>query len=678
MNVRQLMILGLTCAMTSSLMADPKPRVLLLGDSISIGYTKPVQQKLADEAIVIRPMRGERAENCSGTTYGVDQIERWLQLGNGKWDVIHFNFGLHDLKRVDPDTAAASTDPTHPRQAEPEVYEKHLRSIVKQLKTSGSKLIFATTTPVPEGDLNPHRDVNDVARYNAIAQKIMEEEGVAINDLYSFALPRLKEIQRPANVHFTPAGSAALAERVVTSIREHLAQVNLDADRPNIIFFLSDDQRDDLMGCAGHSILKTPTMDHLATRGTRFTNMFVTTSICAASRATLLTGLYERTHKFTFRTPPIAKEFCETSYPVLLKQAGYKSGFVGKFGVGVPRGMQQEMFDTFVPLNRNPYFKKQPDGTTRHLTDITGDHSIAFLKQQKRGEPFCLSVSFNAPHAEDGDKENHYPWPPSMDGLYDDVTIPPPALSDPAIYESQPEFLQKSFNRVRWFWRWDTPEKWQKNVKGYYRMLSGLDAVMGRVLKELDDLGLADNTVIIFAGDNGYYLGSRGLAGKWSHYEESLRVPLIIADPRVSDQHRNRTDDRIVLNVDIAPTILDLAGVKIPERYQGHSLMPLVRGESPADWREDFFCEHLMEIDERIPKWEGVRGTRYVYAKYFKQEPPYEFLHDLKVDPKQLKNFASDPDYAEVLKEQRARCIELRDQLGGPYSRGKFPIMGDN
>jgi hypothetical protein len=202
-----------------------KPRVLILGDSISIGYTPFVRETLEGEAVVIRPMRNEKqAENCSGTTYGVEHVERWLKLGDGRWDVIHFNFGLHDLKRVDPETGAPSANPEHPRQASPEVYEKQLREIVQKLKGSGAKLIFATTTPVPPGGVRPHRDVEDAGRYNAIARKVMEEHDVAIDDLYGFAAPRLKEIQRPVNVHFTEEGSRLLAEEVVRHIRRAIPQ----------------------------------------------------------------------------------------------------------------------------------------------------------------------------------------------------------------------------------------------------------------------------------------------------------------------------------------------------------------------------------------------------------------------------------------------------------------------
>lgn len=437
-------------------------------------------------------------------------------------------------------------------------------------------------------------------------------------------------------------------------------------DQPNIVFFLADDQRHTAMGCAGHDIVQTPTMDYLAANGVRFRNAFVTTAICAASRASYFTGLVERSHRFTFGTPPIAKAFCEDSYPAVLRRAGYQTFYVGKFGVQVEGDSREKMFDIFKPYNRNPYFKKQEDGTKRHISQLCGDRAIEFLRTRDTDKPFCVSICFNAPHAEDSDKEDHYPPPKVAEKLYMDDIIPPPELSDTAIFESQPEFLRKSMNRDRWFWRWDTPEKYDKNIREYYRMISGIDHVMGRVLAELNELKLSDNTVVIFAGDNGYYAGARGFAGKWSHYEESLRVPMIIMDPRLPETRKKQLVDATVLNIDVTSTIVDLAGAEEPERYQGSSLIPWMKGEEPLEWRRDFFCEHLMD-NKSIPKWEGVRDNRWVYARYFEQEPKFEFLHDLENDPKQLSNFATSDEYAAQLETMRTRCDELRTKFGGEY-----------
>ncbi len=425
--------------------------------------------------------------------------------------------------------------------------------------------------------------------------------------------------------------------------------------RPSLLFLLSDDHRNDFLGCAGHPVLRTPHLDRLSRQGVRFSQAFVTTSICAASRASLFTGLTERTHGYTFGTPPLAPSLAQASYPRLLRQAGYQTGFVGKFGIRAAREDIDAMFDSFVPLGRSPYFKMQEDGSLRHLTEITGDRAIEFLERRDPGRPFCLSVSFNAAHAEDGDKEDHYPWPRAVDGLYEDLEIPPPRLSRPEDFESQPAFLKESLNRDRYFWRWDTPEKYQRNVKAYYRMISGLDHAAGRILAALERLGLREETIVIFTGDNGYYKGSRGFAGKWSHYEESLRVPLILHDPRLPGELSSRVIERMALNIDIPSTLLDYAGVEIPEEWQGRSLRPLAEARPVEDWRSDFFCEHLFD-HPRIPKWEGVRAGRFVYARYFEQDPPFEFLHDLHEDPLQRRNLAEHEDLAGVLMSLRLRC----------------------
>ena len=440
--------------------------------------------------------------------------------------------------------------------------------------------------------------------------------------------------------------------------------------RPNVLFILTDDQRADFMGCADHPILKTPNMDKLAGRGVRFRNMFVTTPICAASRASILTGLYERSHKFTFGTPPIAAEHCSTSFPALLKRAGYRTGLIGKFGVSLAAGQRPPMFDTLIDI-KPPFLKKLDDGSVRHIDQIATDKAIEFMRDKDAKQPFCLSVCFNSPHAEDGKLDNLYPWPKTVDKLYDDVKIPDPPLVDEKYFQAHPEFLRKAMNRIRWYWQFDTPEKYAKNVRAYYRMISGIDHEIGRLIAELERHGIADDTIIVFTSDNGYFLGERGFSGKWVHYEESLRVPLIIVDPRLPKETRGKVVDSLALNVDFAPTIVEWAKLPADKSHQGRSLVALVRGERPP-WRTDFFCEHLF-ANKDIPKWEGVRDERYVYARYFEEK--HEYLHDLREDPRELRNLTNDANYADVLARMRRRCDELRDGYGGPYSPERFPTL---
>jgi acyl-CoA thioesterase-1 len=230
-TVRALVLFSLlltACSGAPEPVADPvspapapvaeKPHVLILGDSISIGYTPVVKELLEGEMVVVRP-----DENCAGTTKGVQKIDEWLALDGGDWDLIWFNFGLHDIKRVNADTGRNSNDPSEPRQAEPDVYERQLREIVQKLAATGAVLVFATTTPVPAGGVRPHRDVADPERYNTIARRVVQAHGVTVHDLYAFALARQQEIQPRVDVHFTQQGSAQLGASVVERMRAELA-----------------------------------------------------------------------------------------------------------------------------------------------------------------------------------------------------------------------------------------------------------------------------------------------------------------------------------------------------------------------------------------------------------------------------------------------------------------------
>ncbi|HUR47325.1 MAG TPA: sulfatase-like hydrolase/transferase, partial [Candidatus Saccharimonadales bacterium] len=216
-----------------------------------------------------------------------------------------------------------------------------------------------------------------------------------------------------------------------------------EATRPlNILFIITDDQRFDQMGNM-NPMLHTPEMDRLAREGVRFENAFVTTPICAASRASMLCGMVERTHRYTFKTPPLAEQFLAASFPKLLKDAGYHTGYVGKFGVTTPTNAIRRLYDEFHET-KHPYWQKQKDGSLRHLTDLEGDFAIQFLEEHLRARntsPFCLTIGFNAPHADDPEPQQYF-WQKEVDDLYRDVKVPPPPCSDPDFYDHLPEFLR--------------------------------------------------------------------------------------------------------------------------------------------------------------------------------------------------------------------------------------------
>ena len=389
--------------------------------------------------------------------------------------------------------------------------------------------------------------------------------------------------------------------------------------------------------------------------------------MCWVSRAVVLTGQWARSHAQPKSIPTVKPEALTTMFPVMLRQAGYRTGHIGKWHMMAPQGFKpEEQYEVYEAVTRNPYFKTMPDGTKKHETDIVCDKGIEFIKSQPKDRPFCLNLWFNAAHAEDNDHRpgiGLYPWPQSVDGMYEDRSIPPARLGDPAIFDAHPQFLKDSINRERWFWGYDTPEKYQTNVRAYYRMISGIDKAISRVLKALEEAGQADNTIIVYSADNGYYLGDRGFQGKWSHYEESLRVPMVMYDPRVPNEKRGRVVEELVLNVDLAPTFLEWAGVEKPKGYEGRSLAGFVNGTPTSDWRKYFFCEHL-DLAPTLT-WEGIRDECYMYARYFDQKPAYEFLHDLKTDRDELKNAAADPAQAEVLTKMRALCDAEMNVRGG-------------
>lgn len=269
-----------------------------------------------------------------------------------------------------------------------------------------------------------------------------------------------------------------------------------------------------------------------------------------------------------------------------------------------------------------------------------------------------LSISFSAPHAHDPSEQQYF-WSPEFDTLYQGITIPDPPMKEDAWFEAQPGYVQNGENRTRWRWRFDTPEKYQRSVKGYYRMLSELDAEIGKIRRTLEETGQAKNTVIILMGDNGYFLGDRQLADKWLMYETSIRVPLILFDPRKPGHKRSKD---FALNIDVPATILDLAGVNTPKSWQGLSL----RSPKLAA-RKEFLTEHLWQTPI-IPPSEAIRTEQWKYFRYI-NDPAHEELYNLKQDPAEEKNLAADPAYQDV----KASLRKKMEKLVSGYS---IPLVG--
>ena len=528
-------------------------------------------------------------------------------------------------------------------------------------------ILAACGVPVPEA--LPGVDLLTAADHGPVFGAAYTHDVIELGDPSRSLLTRwvLRDSHKLL-VHSDPSKPEELYNVVEDPFEEHpledaaigdALRTELDAwypgRRPNLLVVVTDDQRYDQLSCEGHPVLKTPNMDRLAAEGLRFANSFVTTSICAASRASLMTSRWEGSHGYTFGTPAMGEQLADETYFARLHEAGYSTGFVGKWGVRFDPGVMAEHLDTRRSLSP-PYLRARDGEDARHLTDRAADEAIGFIEQQDGDRPFCLTLSFNAPHAEDPNPLQYIP-PRDLAELHADAEVALPPLSESGVFEALPDFLRGSLNRERWGWRFDTREKQVKRTLDYWRMIAGVDRALGRVLDALDEQGLAQDTVVVFTSDNGYFLGERGFAGKWLIYEESVRVPLIIHDPRLPEDQRGRVLESMVLNVDLAPTLLALAGVEAPEAYEGRSLVPLFE-QAPEDWRSDFLYEHRMN-HPAIPKSEGVRGERWVYARYYEQQPAYEQLFDLRSDPLQLTNLAADPAFEQILGTQRERCDEL-------------------
>ena len=414
------------------------------------------------------------------------------------------------------------------------------------------------------------------------------------------------------------------------------------ADRkPNFLFIYADDQRWDAMGVvqreqgerARFPWFKSPNMDRLASEGVRFRNAFVTLSLCAPSRAAYLTGRYNHlngvANNHTF--------FPENSvtHATLLRAAGYKTAYIGKWHMGGQTG-QRPGFDysaSFVGQGRYHDCPVEINGvstpTKGWIDDVSVGYAIEFMKQN-RAAPFSMVVGFKTPHGPRGGEN----LPDRLRDLYTGETSRPvPNLASRAIYRTAAEGTDTT-----------TGKQGQGITTNaahldYFRHIAGADENLGKLLNALDELGLAADTVVVYASDNGYYLGEHGLGDKRSLYEESLRIPMLVRYPRLFAKGSVR--DEMVLNLDLAPTWLELAAVEVPREMQGKSWVPLLTGKNPA-WRTSFLAEYFYEGNFPTPTIVGVRTASAKLVKY-PGHAEWTEVFDLAVDPYELKNLAADP-----------------------------------
>ena len=448
------------------------------------------------------------------------------------------------------------------------------------------------------------------------------------------------------------------------------AQGSSEARRPNIIYLMTDDQRADTLGCMGNQIFHTPNIDRMASQGALFKNAFVTTAICMTNRACVFTGQYAARHGIWEFSKDFTPEQLHNTYLGQLKAAGYRTGFIGKWGVGHPN-----QADGILDYNegfpgQSRYFEgdvKEKKG--QHLTAKMGDQAIEFLEGCDSDTPFHLSISFKAAHVQDDHDiySDQFPSDLAFADLYTDITIPVPHTAANEYFDRFPDFIKDSMNRDRWAIRFRSPGYYQRSVKDYYRLITGVDVVVGRIREQLEKQDLADNTVIIFTSDHGFFLGEYGFAGKWTPHEVSIRIPLVIYDPREGEAKRGIVREEMALSIDMAPTLLSYAGIDAPKGMQGVDLKPLAEGGQPTDWRTDFFYEHWFTARGLIVPSEGYRDERWKYGRYLvpgkeaEGTSRWEELYDLHTDPNETINLAGMPEYQDQLNRVRKEWARWRD-----------------
>mgnify|MGYP003634346653 CR=1 FL=1 len=427
---------------------------------------------------------------------------------------------------------------------------------------------------------------------------------------------------------------------------------------PNIVFLMADDHRSLALGSRGNEEIMTPNLDQLAKDGISFTRCYATSPLCLASRATVMTGMYEYKTGCNFSTGKLSAADWARSYPILMREAGYLTAFAGKWGFPTEALNYAEQFDKWggfkgagqgsFETGKNPslisYAEKYP-----HVSKALGAFGRDFIREStEANKPFCLSLSFKAPH-----KPHNY-VEPETEPYYEEVTFPKSASWGETGLEALP--LQAKLGR-QYAQRkeWIDAEEYQRHLRVYYQLISGVDLAVGMVLKELEELGIADNTVVIYTSDNGYFCGSHGLQGKVLPYDDAALIPLIVRDP--SSASSGQTSGAVVGNIDFAPTMLDYAGLPIPEQMDGKSIRPLI-DDSQARVRESLLV---------IQNWGWARDDhsralavateehKYIHWCFGDENvPPSEELFDTDNDPEELKNLAANPEAAEVLKKMQS------------------------
>ncbi len=616
-----------------------RPNVLLIGDSISNAYTVDVRRQLKGKADVFRiPGNGKN------TAYGLKKLDQWLAMDPGKWDVIHFNWGLWDLCYRNPEskTQGYRDKVNGTITATPEQYRANMEQIVARLKETGAALIWCATTPVPEGEAG--RKLGDDIKYNQIAAEIMKANGVVINDLHSHALLKYSEIQKQkGDVHYSAEGSSYLAEKVAREITSVLPEASGVRQLPNFILILTDDQGYGDLSCQGSETIQTPHIDRMAADGIRFTDFHAPAAVCTPSRAGIMTGCYpERVglNKVLFPGSKIKKDPqgrtaglnpSEITIARLLKTKGYSTGCVGKWHLGDdPKFMPNNHgFDEYfglpysndmvpprfpdLPLMRDgEVIEVNPDQDT--LTRLYTEESLAFI-DRNQSRPFFLFLSHSMPH-----RACHASEAFTQRFSGEQMKTIKPGEDKPSR-----DFL-------------------------YPAAVEEIDWSTGAILQKLRELGLDENTLVVFTSDNGPMTGSAGpLRGKkGSLFEGGSRVPGIMQ--WVGYIPAGTVCNEMATGMDLLPTFAALAGIEVPNDrvIDGKNIRPLLENgpEAKSPHEVLFYAYGAMAVREG--QWKLIGGKKPA-------------LFDMSQDVGEKKNLAA--QYPEVVQHLCALLEAFKKDL---------------
>ncbi|RNC79699.1 MAG: DUF4976 domain-containing protein [Balneola sp.] len=477
-----------------------------------------------------------------------------------------------------------------------------------------------------------------------------------------------------------------------TSLTETESQLDFetipDTQKKNIVFILSDDHRFDFMGFTGKvPWLKTPAMDRMAEEGAYFPNAYVTTALCSPSRASILTGLYSHSHTVVDNQAPDPGNL--TFFPEYLQQHGYSTGYFGKWHMGDENDEPRPGFDHWVSFRGqgvyyNPTLNINGDrveyGDSTYITDLLTELSVEWLNEQSTDEPFFMYLSHKAVHAEFMPAQRHL-------GTYaNEELIYPPSFNAPkygipnlptAQYTGTPLEGEEYYGDGRLpDWVKNQRESWhgvdymyhgqmdfETFYKNYTESLLAVDESIAAVMDALEAKGILDETLIIYMGDNGFSFGEHGLIDKRHFYEESAKVPFLVRYPEVLEG--GQVIEEMVQNIDVGPTFLELAGIKTPEHMHGRSILPILAGNTPDDWRDRIFYEYYWEYDfPHTPTIHGVRTDRYKYIRYHGVWDTNEF-YDLQEDPFEMNNLIDSPEHQEIIEELAGEIYTWLEETDG-------------